>query len=173
MRGDCKVGSWVGALALMSLVAGAVHAADEPLLGKWHAVDDDSSSGIASIVELYLQGDRLFGRIIKTVDAKGNELHPVCANCPGDLRGKPTKGMQFVWDLRKEGNKWVDGHVIDLRSGPTQGIEASCDLSMADSKAVLHGYIGIRAFGKSSQWSRIPNSEEPPSKLPLREELAK
>lgn len=165
MRGGRKMGSRACvALTVVSLVVGAANAADEPLLGKWHALDDDSPLGIASIVELYLQGDRLSGRIIKTVDASGNELHPVCENCTGELRGKPIKGMQFIWSLRKQGNKWVDGHVIDLRSGPTQGFEASCDLSMVDSKAVLHGYIGIRAFGKSNQWSRIPNSEETPLK---------
>lgn len=149
------------ALALslsLSMIAGVAASEPEPLIGKWLAADDDAPQKGSSIVETYLQGDRLFARILKTMDAHGNEIDPVCENCPGELKGKPTKGVVFVSDLRKQGDRWVDGRVIDLRAGATQGWIATCDLTLIDSKAVLHGYLGIRALGKSSYWVRLPET---------------
>lgn len=147
------------ALALMlAMATSAVAGEPELLVGKWLAADDDTPQKYSSIVETYLQGDRLFARILKTVDARGNEIDPVCENCPGDLKGKPTKGMVFVSDLRKQGDRWVGGRVIDLRAGATQGWIATCDLTLIDSKAVLHGYLGLRALGKSSYWVRLPDA---------------
>lgn len=136
-------------LALIALLCSATNAvADEPLVGMWRA----SGKSVVSIIELFLQGDRLFGRLVKTLDGDGNEINPVCEKCRGKDKGKPIKGMTFIRDLRKDGTKWVDGRVTDIRPGWTQGFEASCEISLVKKNAVIYGYRFFRFFGKSSTW---------------------
>ena len=128
--------------------------ADDPLVGLWRA-SEDGGDGSSSIIELSIRDERMVGRIVRVVDAKGVETHPVCAKCKGPLEGRPLKGMEFITDLRREGDRWIDGHVIDLRSGFLQGTVVSCDLTLVDGKAVIRGYFVARILGGSSTWTRV------------------
>ncbi|MDP4300754.1 DUF2147 domain-containing protein [Leptothrix discophora] len=128
--------------------------APDPLEGQWLAVDPDAETPTRSIIQIYRRNGRLFGRIVKTMDAQGHELEPVCERCVGDLRGKRYTEIEFIRDLKPSGSGWVGGAVVDLRPGPLQGALASCDLTLQGERAVLHGYMGLRWLGKSSIWVR-------------------
>lgn len=94
------------------------------------------------------------GRVERIEDPSGKALFPICERCPGEMRGKPLPGLRFLSGLRKEGDRWVGGHAIDLRDGMTQGFTANCDLSLVDGQAVLRAYVGLRAFGHTRVWTR-------------------
>jgi hypothetical protein len=123
------------------MVAGVCLAAraDEPLLGRWKAVDE-GNSGAVTIIELYMDGGFMNGRVARVFDRYGNDINPVCERCFGELQNRPLIGATFIRGLRFNGAKWVDGKVIDLRPGLTQGVEASCEIEMVGSKAKLFGY---------------------------------
>ena len=133
--------------------------ADDPLVGLWRA-SEAGGDGSSSIIELSIRDARMVGRIVRTVDAHGVETHPVCAKCKGPLAGQPMQGMQFISDLRFDGTRWVDGHVIDLRGGPLQGAVVSCDLTLVDGKAVIRGYFLARVLGGSSTWTRVSATDD-------------
>jgi hypothetical protein len=126
----------------------------DPLVGRWRATD---SAGISSIIELYIENDKLFGRIVKTMDDDNEELNLVCEKCKGPDRGKAVNEIVFIRGLVKAGDRWVDGTVIDIRPGFWQGTEASCELSMNGEKAEILGYKWFRLLGQSSSWTREPN----------------
>lgn len=138
-------------LSLWASALSAQAAQGDPLVGSWKA---DDANGVSSIIEIFPDGETLTGRIVKTTDAQGNELDFVCEYCPGELKGKPVKGMTFIRNLRKSGTKWVGGQVVDLRPGLTQGATASCELSYVNGHAVLFGYLGIRLLGQERVWQR-------------------
>ncbi len=163
---------WAVALAACLLgSAGADARADTPaaapgeqalaVLGTWHAPAGDDS-GRASIVELFLRDGQLYGRILRTVDAQGAEIDAACKGCPDDLAGQPLKGMTFVRDLKPDGDRWVDGRVMDLRPGWSQGMVGICEIRMVGDRLELFGYRGLRALGETSTWTRIGGTAERP-----------
>ena len=158
---------------LVLVVAVTARGEDEPLVGRWRAVEDPKT-GIVSIIELYLEGETLSGRVERIEDPSGQPLFPVCEHCPGEMAGKPLPGLRFLSGLRKEGDRWVGGRAIDLRDGTTQGLSASCDLSLVDGKAVLRAYVGLRAFGQTRVWTRDaphPGPTQPVTGLPPRRDV--
>ncbi|RZS52138.1 DUF2147 domain-containing protein [Sphaerotilus mobilis] len=127
----------------------------DPLEGHWLASDPDGELSTRSVVHIYRRNGRLYGRIVRTLDAQGRELSPVCERCVGDLKGKRYTEIEFIRDLKPTSKGWTGGSVIDLRPGALQGALANCDLSLQDDdKAVLHGYLGLRWLGRSSTWVR-------------------
>lgn len=129
----------------------------DPLEGYWLAKDPDDELSTRSVIHIYRRSGRLYGRIVRTFDVSGREVFPVCERCPGELKGRLYSDVEFIRDLRPRGKGWADGWVIDLRPGPLQGAQASCDLTLqGDGMAVLHGYIGFRWLGRSSTWVRHP-----------------
>jgi hypothetical protein len=138
---------------LLLFVAVVARAADEPLVGRWRTVEDPST-GVVSIIELYLEGETMSGRVERIEDPSGKPLFPICEDCPGDMAGKPLPGLRFLSGLRKDGDRWVDGRAIDLRDGLTQGVAANCDLELVDGKAVLRAWVGVRALGETRVWTR-------------------
>jgi hypothetical protein len=128
--------------------------AQESLVGRWIAADD-ADKGVTSVVEFYQQDAKVHGRIFLTRDAKGQEIHPVCELCTGSLRGAPLKGMTFISGLVQQQQSWVGGQVIDLRPGLTQGLTASCEISLVNGRAIVLGYFMTRAWGQSRTWIRL------------------
>jgi len=143
-------------LATLALATSAVAtnlSAQESLVGFWVA-HDEGTPGVSSVVELYVHDKQLIGRIVLTRNAEGQEIYPVCEKCSGRFRGSSIKGMTFISGLNPLNRDWVGGQVTDLRPGFTQGMVASCDISMVNGRAIVLGYFMSRAWGKSSVWSR-------------------
>src|SRR3546814_10634347 len=137
------------ALLLLAASLSPAAAADAPL-GRWLATEADQKS--TSIIELYLEGDQLAGRVVEVVDRNGQAVADTCADCPGELQGQAIVGMRFLWGLHEENGRWTGGKVMDLRDGLTQGVIANADLEVPGDTLTLHAYPGLRAFGQSRTW---------------------
>src|SRR3546814_10059043 len=86
------------ALLLLAASLSPAAAADAPL-GRWLATEADQKS--TSIIELYLEGDQLAGRVVEVGDRNGQAVADTCADCPGELQGQAIAGMRFLWGDRK------------------------------------------------------------------------
>jgi uncharacterized protein (DUF2147 family) len=128
-------------------------AEDDLILGLWRAIDNNNAA-TTSVIELYLDGPLLNGRIFKLLDENGREISPICERCTGGQKGKPIVGMTFISGLKRTGTKWVDGKVVDLRPGALQGITANCEIENIGDKVRLYGYLGMRILGRESIWIR-------------------
>src|SRR3546814_2430030 len=77
---------------------------------RWLATEADQKS--TSIIELYLEGDQLAGRVVEVVDRNGQAVADTCADCPGELQGQAIVGMRFLWGLHEENGRWTGGKEI-------------------------------------------------------------
>jgi uncharacterized protein (DUF2147 family) len=58
-------------------------------------------------------------------------------------------GMKIIWDFKKEGEKWVDGKILD----PGNGSVYASSIWLIDSDTLkVRGYLG--PFYRSQVWKR-------------------
>lgn len=120
-------------------------------VGKWKTVDDRTGK-VRSVVAIWEEKGKLYGKIEKLVDLDPKLLNPQCIYCDGDLKDKPVIGLRILWDLRKNGDQWSGGRVLDPESGKSY----RCIIAMQDSGKTLkvRGYIGFSLFGRTQYWMR-------------------
>jgi uncharacterized protein (DUF2147 family) len=129
----------------------AVHAQD-PALGGWHTVDDETGE-IKSLVVLSLAEDGTMVGVIKKV-LKKEAGSGLCEKCEGDMKDQPIEGMQFIWGVERTGEgEWEDGNLLD----PESGTVYNGNITIADNPNELEvrGYVGISLFGRSQTWQRV------------------
>jgi len=120
-------------------------------VGKWRTIDDRTGK-VRAIVDIWEEGGRLYGKIERLLDSDLNLPNPQCIQCIGDLKGKPVIGMRILWDLRKDGDQWSGGRVLD----PENGRSYRCIIAIQESGKILkvRGFIGISIFGRTQYWMR-------------------
>ena len=115
--------------------------------GRWSTYDDADGKE-KSVVEIYEQQGKLFGKVVRLAPTVKN---PNCVKCTGELKDKPLVGMVIIKDLTKTANGGKDGKVLD----PNNGKIYSCYLELVEpDKLKLRGYIGAAAFGRTQYWYR-------------------
>lgn len=149
-------------LAIVTALPSSV-AASDLLIGKWRAIDK-SNGEVQSIIELFVKDGNLHGRIADILSKDGEKLDPICTRCQGELKNAKVVGAIFISGLKKDGNRWIDGKVIDLRPGPTQGITANCELELVDGKVKLFGYLWLRFMSGTDYWQRVHVEASPQQK---------
>ena len=137
------------ALALAASALPALAANDTPV-GKWKTIDDKTHE-VKSIVEITENGGLLEGKVLQVLKSEHGP-HPVCANCDGERKNKPIEGMTIMWGLKKDGDEWSGGQILD----PAKGKIYKVELKLEDGGKTLdvHGYIGFSLIGRSQQWER-------------------
>ena len=137
------------ALALAASALPALAANDTPV-GKWKTIDDKTHE-VKSIVEITENGGLLEGKVLQVLKSEHGP-HPVCANCDGERKNKPIEGMTIMWGLKKDGDEWSGGQILD----PAKGKIYKVTLKLADGgkKLDVHGYIGFSLIGRSQEWVR-------------------
>lgn len=132
---------------LFSCLAGMSVSA-QSVTGVWKTIDDETGEP-KSHVKLYEKGGILYGKVVKLLPAA---VGTICENCPGDKKGQPIKGMQFIWGLEKYDDYWGGGEVLDPKSGKIY----NCKLWLeSEDKLVVRGYVGISFLGRSQTWLRV------------------
>lgn len=120
----------------------------QSVTGIWKTIDDKSGEP-KSHVKIYEEEGKLYGKVVKLLPAAVGDT---CFNCPGDKKGKPIKGMQIMWDLKKYDDQWNDGEILDPKSGKIY----SCKLWLeSEDRLTVRGYIGISLIGRSQTWHRV------------------
>ncbi|PTR32846.1 uncharacterized protein (DUF2147 family) [Luteibacter sp. OK325] len=139
------------ALAFAASALPALAANDTPV-GKWKTIDDETKQ-VKSIVEITEEGGLLQGKVLQVLKPDDpNEPHPVCKKCDGERKNKPIEGMTIMWGLKKDGDEWSGGQILD----PAKGKIYKVTLKLEDSgkKLDVHGYIGFSLMGRSQEWVR-------------------
>lgn len=145
MRRLLFLGLWIPALVL----------AESTPTGFWQSYD--LHKNIRNIIEITNQNGTLTGTITKVKPYKGE--NPLCYACKEEWHNKPLLGLPIIWGLQKEGNKWINGHVLDIDDGKIY----NCELTVSNDDKVLYfrGYSGIPTFGVTVQWTRVSGSRQP------------
>lgn len=131
------------ACALLTPAAWAQSAA-----GTWKTIDDETKQAKA-LVQISEGADgRLSGRIVKLF----NKPDAVCEKCDGANKGKPINGLTIVWGLKKDGEVWNGGEILDPKSGKVYS--AKMKLVDGGSKLEVRGFLGVSLLGRTQVWER-------------------
>jgi uncharacterized protein (DUF2147 family) len=121
----------------------------QEVYGEWKTIDDNT--GVAkSIVEVYEQNGKVFGRIKKIFKKEKRDAR--CVDCKGDLKNQKVKGMVILRDLSKDEDEYRDGTVTDPENGKTY--DAKIWLNEDDPDVLMvRGYLSF--LYRTQEWKRL------------------
>lgn len=133
---------------LFVAVAG-IFSVNAQVTGKWKTIDDKTGDA-KSIVEIYEQNGKIYGKVVEILNpAKKNSK---CDKCDGADKGKPIEGLIIIKGLKKDGDKYTDGDILD----PQKGKLYSCTIKLdGKDKLDVRGYMGISMLGRTQVWHRV------------------
>ncbi|OJT26983.1 hypothetical protein BO221_02980 [Archangium sp. Cb G35] len=142
---------WLGLATLTVLFATSALAQEASVLGRWTTIDDETKKP-KSIVVLYEEGGKVYGKIEKLFRAPTEEQNPLCDKCEGALKNQPIIGMVILRDLKKDGNEWTGGTILDPANGKTY--KSKIAVEDGGKKLKVRGFIGIALIGRTQYWMR-------------------
>lgn len=122
------------------------------VIGKWRTIDDETKKP-KSIVEIYEENGKIYGRIEKLIREPNEEQDPKCDKCEGALKDQRITGMQILKNLQKKGNEWSGGTILDPGNGKTYSVILG--LEDGGKKLKVRGYIGLPFIGRTQYWHRV------------------
>jgi uncharacterized protein (DUF2147 family) len=132
---------------LLAPAAGVAQSLDTPV-GLWKNIDDETKQPKA-LIRIVEQGGALVGRIEKILTDKADA---VCEKCSDDRKGKPVQGMTILTGLKKDGDEWNGGEILDPNNGKVY--KAKVKLADAGRKLDVRGFVGIALVGRTQTWVR-------------------
>jgi len=139
-------------LLFILLFSAVLFAAEKSPVGLWKTIDDATGKE-KSLVRIWEENGKLYGKIESLFRAPGEDPNPLCDECPSESKGKPIIGLKIVWDLKKDKDSWVGGKIMDPKNGKIY----KCKLSLNDDGSILlvRGFIGVSLIGRTQEWLRI------------------
>lgn len=142
---------WLGMASLALLLASSAMAQAPSAVGRWTTIDDETKKP-KSVISIWEENGKLFGKIEKIFVEPNEEQNPRCDKCKGDLKDQPIIGMTILRDLKKDDDEWTGGTVLDPANGKTY----KCKIAVEDGgkKLKVRGYIGMALLGRTQHWVR-------------------
>jgi len=140
---------WDALAALFLAAVSGQCAANLSPAGRWKAIDDKTGEA-RGIVRIYEEHGALFGKIEAAV--KDGEAKEHCDLCRDDRKGKPIIGLLVLRGLRKQGEEYGGGDILD----PDTGLVYRCKLRLLDEgkRLLVRGYLFAPLLGRSQIWIR-------------------
>jgi uncharacterized protein (DUF2147 family) len=120
-------------------------------VGLWKAIDDKSGRPSA-LIRITDNGGELQGKIEKLYREPNEDQNPKCVLCKDARKDQPIVGMTIVSGLRKHGDEYTDGAILDPKDGDVYKSKAT--LRDGGQKLEVRGYVGVPMFGRSQVWLR-------------------
>ena len=148
------------ALLFGALLAGPAPAqiANPTPVGIWTTIDDHTHKP-RSLVEIGEHDGVVSGRIVKLFQDPGEDPDPVCRECAGARHDQRVLGMTILWDLRRDGDHWNGGEILDPEDGSVYRVILHPSADGAHLE--VRGYIGLSLLGRTQVWERT--SEQRPA----------
>jgi len=137
-------------VTLFALFSFSAHAQETPV-GLWKNIDDVTGKpkGLIHITEK----DGVFsGTIEKLFRGPEEEQNPLCTKCSGANKDKPIIGMVILTGLKKDGDEYTGGTILDPHNGTVY--KSKLKLEDGGKKLKMRGYIGFSLFGRTQTWIR-------------------
>jgi uncharacterized protein (DUF2147 family) len=133
---------------LLLLFAITAAQAQNTPVGLWKTIDDKTGQE-KSLVRISESSGTLGGRVEKLLHPPVPD--PKCDKCNDDRHGKPVLGLVIIDGLRRHGEVWDGGKILDPENGKIYTVR----LRMLDGGAGLEvrGYLG--PFFRTQTWSRV------------------
>ncbi len=124
--------------------------ANDSPVGLWKTVDDKTNKP-RSLVRIIEESGEFKGIVEKGLQEDDNPDR-VCDKCDPPRKGQKILGMTFMWGLKKDGNEFKGGEILD----PDNGKIYKCKIKLIDGgkKLDVRGFIGISLIGRTQTWVR-------------------
>ncbi|WP_353428493.1 DUF2147 domain-containing protein [Polynucleobacter sp. MWH-UH19D] len=118
------------------------------IVGTWKTFDDETNQP-AAMVQISENNGIYSGVITKLLDASGPTT---CEKCTDFRKGKPILGMEILSGLKRTGDGFSGGQILD----PDDGEIYRAEMKLKDQgvKLDLRAYIGIPLLGRTQTWIR-------------------
>ena len=143
-------------IAFTLLLATAAYAATDTPVGTWTQVDDATGKP-KSIIEITEQPDGTLQGVVKQVLLSDQGPHPICDKCEGERHNQPIEGMTIMWGVKKDGDQWDGGQILDPAKGKTYKVKLK--LTDDGQKLDVRGYVGMPMLGRTQTWLRRDGAE--------------
>lgn len=121
----------------------------QSVLGKWKTIDDETNKP-KSVVEIYEKSGKIYGKVVEIFEA--DKKNKVCEECSGEDKNKPILGITVIKGLKKDGNEYNDGQILDPKNGKLY----KCFITLEDNdKLKVRGYVGFSLLGRTQYWYRV------------------
>ena len=142
-------------LATTLMLASSLVAAAGSPVGTWLSIDDKTRQE-RSIITVSEENGELKGVVEKLFDQPGDDPAHLCKECKGERKDKPIIGMTILWGLKKDGDTWSGGEILDPKNGKIYRCKMT--LSKDGNSLDVRGFIGISLLGRTQTWLRAPTS---------------
>lgn len=133
-------------ILILSLLLG-ISSQAQSVLGKWENRNEDGK--VNSIIEVYEKDDKIYGKVDRIMREEDRDR--VCSKCEGELKDEPIEGMELMKGLKKDGDEYSGGTIVDPKSGKEYRCKIWLDEDNPDVLKV-RGYISL--FYKTKKWRR-------------------
>ena len=128
------------------LVAVSTSISAQGIFGKWENRDDETGK-VDSVIEVYEKDGKAYAKIVEITDSERQSA--VCDKCSGKNKNKPILGMNILTGLKKDGDEWSGGKILDPKNGKTY----KCFIKLEEAdKLKIRGYIGFSLLGRTAYW---------------------
>lgn len=120
----------------------------QSIFGKWENRDEETGK-VDSIIEVYEKEGKAYAKIVEITDESRRDN--VCDKCSGKNKNKPILGMNILDGLKKDGEEWSGGKILDPKNGKVY----KCYIQLVeDNKLKIRGYVGFALIGRTAYWYR-------------------
>jgi uncharacterized protein (DUF2147 family) len=133
---------------LLIIVTAPAFAQNSAIIGQWLTLDDKTGNP-KSIVEIYEQADKIYGKIVQLFRKPEENPDPVCRKCTDYRKNQKVIGMVILEQLEPKGQEWSGGKILD----PANGKIYDCKIWLEEGKLKVRGYLGL--FFRTQTWQRV------------------
>ena len=141
----------LGTLILLIIAWTATFASELSPVGLWKTIDDNTGKprGLVRIMEV--NGENR-GKVEKIFPKPGEDRDPKCEKCDGERHNQPVIGMTILWGLKKAGDEYQGGEILDPENGKVY--RARMKLDGGGGELSVRGFIGFSLLGRTQTWMR-------------------
>ncbi len=120
--------------------------------GVWRTIDDKTQKE-RSLVRIVESNGVYEGKVERIINRlPDDDPDHLCRKCEGERKDKPIIGMTILWGLKKDGDHWSGGEILDPKNGKIY--RARMKLVDGGRKLEVRGFIGVSLLGRSQTWLR-------------------
>ncbi|HEY9103743.1 DUF2147 domain-containing protein [Chitinimonas sp.] len=133
--------------SLMALGMAAAQADALSPVGNWKNISDKTKK-VEAVIQIWEEGGEYKGKLVKLFDSK----ETTCSACKGDKQNKPLLGLEIIWGVKKDGDEWNGGKILDPNSGDIYSVKMS--LAEGGQQLKVRGFMGFSLLGRTQIWLR-------------------
>ena len=139
-------------LLLLTLLFIQSYAQNLSPIGNWKTIDDVTGRE-KSIVKIWEENSKLYGKIIELFRLPDEDPDPICDECKGKNKDKQVLGMTIMWNLSQKKDQWKGGKILDHENGKIYG----CKIRVIENgdKLEVRGFLGISLLGRNQIWEKV------------------